>query len=139
MPAEALLDSGILIRHLRDYSGYAEITEQLSKQWMLYISSFSRFEIFLGMRNYERDRTMHLLDTIICLPINAEVADLAGNLVCTWRKQGVTLGEGDVLIAATAIFFELELITTNARHFPMPELSVWQADEAGQLKLWERE
>ncbi len=139
MPAKALLDSGILIRHLRDYSGYTKITEQLSEQWLLYISSFSRFEVLRGMRDYEQDRTMHLLESIISLPIDSEVADLAGELVRTYREQGTTLGEGDVLIASTAITYELDLITTNPRHFPMQELTVWHADEFGQLIRWNRE
>ena len=58
---------------------------------------------------------------------------MAGELIRTWRKSGVTLGDADAVIAASALHDGLTLVTTNARHFPMPELAVLQADEAGVL------
>jgi len=134
MASDTLLDSGILIRHLRNYAGYVALTDHLSKDRSLFISSFTRFEVMRGLRENERERTMYLLNSFICLPIDTDVADLAGELVRTWKSKNITLGEGDVLIAATALHYELDLVTTNARHFPMPELTVWQVDDDGQIK-----
>lgn len=41
---------------------------------------------------------------------------------------------GATVIAASALKAGLGLVTTNARHFPMPDLTIWQADETGNLK-----
>ncbi len=67
------------------------------------------------------------------IPMIADIADLAGELIRSWRTRGVTIGEADAVIAATASHHKLTLVTTNARHFPMPELVVLQADEEGHL------
>ena len=48
------------------------------------------------------------------------------------------LGGGDVLMAATALHYELDLVTTNGQHFPMPELTVWQVEDDGQMARWQR-
>ena len=132
-----LLDTGILVRHLRNDPGYIALTSHLSSKGVLSIASFTRFEILRGMRDYEQERTYDLLDSMVSFPMNDQVADLAGKLIRVWRKQGITLGDGDVIIAATAISQELVFVTSNARHFPMPELTVWQADEDGNVSIYE--
>ena len=139
MASDTLLDSGILIRHLRNYAGYVALTDHLSKDRSLFISSFTRFEVMRGLREHERERTMYLLNSFICLPIDINIADLAGKLVSSWKSKNVALGEGDVLIAATALHYELDLVTTNVRHFPMTELTVWQVDNGGQIERWPQE
>jgi len=138
MATDMLLDSGILIRHLRNNTGYISLTDQLAIEHSLFISVFTRFEVLRGLRKHERGRTEVLLETFISLPIDNAVADLAGELVRNWKAKNKTLSIGDVLIAATALHHELDLVTTNARHFPMPELTVWQADEEGHLSEFER-
>lgn len=46
----------------------------------------------------------------------------------SWRRRygarGVTLTQGDCLIAAAAVSAEARLATGNLRDFPMPELEV---------------
>jgi predicted nucleic acid-binding protein len=131
-----LLDSGILVRHLRNYPAYVALTNQLAELGQLYIATFTRFEIMRGMREHEAEGTCRLVDSMVNLPVNPSVADLAGELVRTWQARGIVLGEGDAIIAATAMCFDLDLVTTNGRHFPMPELVVWQTDEQGNLKRY---
>jgi len=128
-----LLDSGILVRHLRNYPAYVTLTNRLAELGQLYIATFTRFEVMRGMREHETEGTYRLVDSMVNLPMNTVVADLAGELVRTWQTRGIVLGEGDAIIAATAVCFDLELVTTNGRHFPMPELAVWQADEQGNI------
>lgn len=65
--------------------------------------------------------------------MTGEIADLAGELIRSWRSRGVILGDADAIIAAYALHDGLTLVTTNVRHFPMSELSVLQADETGEL------
>jgi predicted nucleic acid-binding protein len=133
-----LLDSGILVRYLRKSQGYRELLGSLGSSW-LYISAVTRFEVVRGMRKHEQKDTLGLLNSLLTIPVDSAVADLAGELFRTWRSKNMILGEGDVLIAATALHYELDLVTTNARHFPMPELTVWQVDDDGQIERWSRE
>jgi len=97
------------------------------------ISAMSRLEIVRGMRDHERSKTLAVLDSVITISITARIADLAGELIRSYRARGATIGDADAVIAASAIHHKLTLVTTNARHFPMPELSILQADEEGRL------
>ncbi len=128
-----LLDTGVLIRHLRKSPGYDRLLEELQERGSLLISAYTRIEIIRGMHDRERQKTLDLLDKMITVPLNNQNADLAGELIRSWRDKGFTLSDGDTMFAATALCFGLELVTTNGKHFPMPELIVWQADEQGNI------
>lgn len=130
---EYLFDSGILILHLRNQPGYPELTNRLMDEADVYISAMTRLETVRGMRDRERETTFGLLNSLQTIPMTADIADLAGELIRSWRVRGVTIGESDAVIAATAVHHRLALVTTNARHFPVPELVVLQADEEGHL------
>jgi predicted nucleic acid-binding protein len=130
---DLLFDSGILILHLRNQPGYKELTNRLMNEADTYISVMTRLEIVRGMHNRERTITFDLLNSFDSIPMNSEISDLAGELIRSWRTRGVTLGNADAVIAASAIHHDLALVTTNPRHFPMSELTVLQADEKGLL------
>ena len=136
--SDRLLDSGILIRYLRQSSGYRELLHSMALDGELYISAFTRLEIVRGMRDYEQEITFELLDSMITLPMDYDIADTAGELIRAWRSKGITLGDADATIVATALRYDFDLVTTNARHFPMPELVVWQVDNDGQMARWQR-
>jgi tRNA(fMet)-specific endonuclease VapC len=129
-----LLDSGILILHLRDHPGYPELLGRLMDEGNIYISVMTRLEIVRGLRDRERIKTLALLNSLEPIPMTVDIADLAGELLRSWRTRGVIFGEADAVIAASALQNKLTLITTNSRHFPMQELTVLQADETGALK-----
>jgi len=61
-----------------------------------------------------------------------EVADIAGELIRSWRAHGISLGDTDAIITCTALNQELVMVTTSAKHFPMPDLVVYKADENGK-------
>jgi predicted nucleic acid-binding protein len=131
--SDYLLDSGILIRHLRNQRGYPELVNRLTDEAEVFISAFTRLEIVRGMRTHERQKTCELLDMLETIPVAAGVADLAGEFIRAWRERGVILGDADAIIAASVLDRGLQLVTTNARHFPMPEIVVLEADEEGHL------
>ena len=76
------------------------------------------------MHPHEEARTVELLDAMAALPLDVPVADQAGRLIYRYARQGVQVSFADALIAATALHHDLTLVTTNARHFRMPELRV---------------
>lgn len=132
MPAY-LLDTGILIRHLRKRAGYRDLVQRLNRDGDLYISAFTRVEVLRGMRDHERERTFVLLDSFATQIIDRATADQAGEWLRSWQARGIILGGPDAVIAASALQAGAALVTTNARHFPMPELVVLSVDESGQM------
>ena len=133
-----LLDTGILIRHLRNRPGYRELVQRLNQGGDLCISAFTRVEVLRGMRDHERERTFNLLDSFATQVIDRDTADRAGEWLRTWQARGVILGGPDAVIAASALQVGAALVTTNARHFPMPELVVLAVDENGQITPLDR-
>jgi tRNA(fMet)-specific endonuclease VapC len=130
-----LLDSGIIIQHLRKRNKYS-LLDELAMQGALFISTMTRFEILRGMKERERNDTANTLEALESLPIDNAVADLASELVRAWRAKGVTLSDADVLIAATALHHGLALVTTNPRHFPMSDLILYATDDNGKMARW---
>ena len=119
---EYLLDTGVLVRHLRGYREVMDHFLQAAGQGELFVSVLSRTEILRGMRDHERARTKALLDTLLPLPVDVATADLAGDLMRDYLQKGFTLELADTIIAATAIRHELILATYDRKGFPMPEL-----------------
>jgi len=133
--SDYLLDTNILVRLFRKTTGFLDLLTSLAGDDVLYISVVTRLEVIRGMQEHEREATYHLLDSFETIAIALEVADKAGELIRASRKQGVTLEDMDALIAATALQYGLALVTTNAKHFPMPDLVVFQANDKGKLTL----
>ena len=126
---EYLLDTGVLIRHLRGRKEMKEHFTWLVSQGRVWMSVLSRAELLRGMRDHERQRTGVLLNTVPSLSVDAATADLAGDLMREYLQQGTTLDLADTIIAATAIRHELILATYNLRDFPMPELRLAKLPE----------
>ena len=126
--ADYLLDSNILILHLRERPEITALLTQWGTEGALYISVATRTEIVAGMRPHEKERTLELLDSLENLPVDEAIADRAGRLIYRYARQGVQLSFADALIAATALEHDLTLATTNPKHFPMPELRLHPLD-----------
>ena len=131
--AAYLLDSNILIRHLRNRPGYHTLLRRLSQDDDLYISAFTRVEVLRGMRDHERERTYALLNGLFTHSLDQATADQAGELLRIWQARGITLSGPDAVIAASALQIGATLVTANPRHFPMTELPLLSADEEGHV------
>ena len=120
--SDYLLDTNILILHLR---GRSDITALLAK-WAatstLFISVVTRTEILAGMRPHETTRTMALLNSLTSIAVDEAIADEAGRLIYQYARRNIRLSFPDTLIAVTALQHNLTLVTTNVKHFPMPTL-----------------
>jgi predicted nucleic acid-binding protein len=123
---------------LRNRAGYRELVQRLNREGDLYVSAFTRVEVLRGMRDHERERTVALLDSFVTQVIDRATADLAGEWLRSWQTRGIILGGPDVVIAASALQVGAALVTTHARHFPMPELCVLSVDESGLIAPVER-
>jgi predicted nucleic acid-binding protein len=121
-----LLDSCVLIRHLRRHQPSTDLMAALALQGQVGIATISRTEIIEGMREHERPNTLRLLNSLLSFPLDTAIADLAGEYIRHFRERGITLDKPDAIIGATAVRHDLVLVTYNARHFPMSELRLYQ-------------
>lgn len=120
-----LLDSCALIRHLRRHEPTTGLLEALALEGDLGIATISRTEVVEGMREHERERTMRFLNSLSTYPLDAAVADLAGEIIRRCRSESVMVDRPDAIIGATAIRHSLVLVTYNAKHFPMPGVRLY--------------
>ena len=109
---ELLVDTDVLIDHLRGERRLRRNGRRLG------VSVVSRCELFAGRD--EPAILRGLLRTMIELPIDPEIAELAG---VTRRESGIATP--DALIAATALVHRVPVMTRNRRHFEaVPGLKV---------------
>lgn len=122
--ADFLLDSDLVIWHLRGRASIVDLVLSLAKKGRLALSAISRAEVLLGMREPETELTLLFLDNCATLPVTAATADRAGAIVRGFRARGITLSLPDALIGATALLASIPLYTCNPRHYPMPDLDL---------------
>ena len=118
-----LLDTSIIIDCLNGKRNRAHLLDELVMVGghILACSCVSVTEVYAGMRPNEEQATERLLRSLLLLPINFDIARLAGLLKRDYGKKGKTLSIRDVTIAAVAIHHQIPLITHNSRDFPMKE------------------
>lgn len=121
--ADYLLDSCVLIRHLRRHQPTMDLFAARVLEGNVGIATITRTEIIEGLRDHERERTLRLLDSLPAFPLDSAIADLAGEFIRRYRQQGIILDRPDAIIGATAVQQHCVLVTYNQAHFPMPELT----------------
>jgi len=115
----ALVDTSVLIDHLRGHEAAAHLLEKERAVDVLHASEITRLEVLAGMRPAEEVQTRSLLSTLVWHPVDAEVAEEAGMLGRRWLPSHNAVDGADLAIAATAILIGGRLLTLNVRHFPM--------------------
>lgn len=115
-----LLDTTIAIDHLRGDDRATRLLERLAEDdEPLLASELSRFELLAGVRPDEIAATELFMDALTWVPVNEEIARLAGSMAAEYRAAHRGIDAIDFLIAATASVVGADLLTTNVRHFPM--------------------
>ena len=114
-----LVDSDVLIAHLRGVDAAREWLIDTRKTEPLAISVISIAELVGGMRSVERREVWRLLASFRAEPASEIIARRAGEMMRRYRRSHTGIGLGDYLIAATADVKGLQLATLNVRHFPM--------------------
>jgi tRNA(fMet)-specific endonuclease VapC len=62
-----------------------------------------------------------ILKTVPVLPVDLEVARIHAKIWADLRSQGKIIGAHDMLIAATALVYDLRILTGNVREFERVE------------------
>lgn len=115
--ANYLLDSGLVIRHLRGQRRVVRLLRGLGESGRLAISAVTRLEVHAGLVAGEEYPTQKLLSRFITYNLDRETADRAGEYIRISRSKGVALSVPDSIIAATAVSHNLTLVTLNRAHF----------------------
>ena len=123
--ARYLLDTGVLIRHLRGRRDAVRLVRSLGQAERLAVATVTRLEVRAGMLPEERHKTQKLLSRLITYDLDGDVADRAGDYVRECRTEGITVSVPDAIIAATATRHRLTLVTFNPKHFPIGGLSLF--------------
>ena len=123
--AKYLLDTTIIIDHLRGnkkVNSYLEIIGQRGD--IAGCCCINIAETYAGMRKKEKEKTDRFIESLYYFEVTKEVAKLAGELRQKCFKKGKTLATTDVIITATAMTYNLILITKNVKHYPFSELII---------------
>ena len=119
-----ILDTGIVIRHLRGHQEVVRLLRSLGRQERLSIASVTRLEIHAGMHPDEAYQTQKLLSRFVTYDLDRNIADRAGDYVREYRMRGIRISIPDAIIAATTVTHQLTLVTLNTKDFPIPGLSL---------------
>ena len=117
-----LLDSDVIIWHLRGRKEVTEVLRDLQKFGLPACSALSVLEIQLGVKKGEEEKTDRFINSLGIFDVNREVASKAAQLIRQYKARGVTLDLPDAIIAATCILHELILVTYNTKHYPVSEI-----------------
>jgi predicted nucleic acid-binding protein len=99
-------------------------------KWIMKVSREEQFtsaavigELYKGAyRSRDRDRHLtnieqRILPAVTVLPYDTDTAKVFGKIRAHLEEAGTILPDADLQIAATAICYNLELVTGNIRHF----------------------
>lgn len=126
MALRFLLDTDVLIWHLRGHEPTEELLRELEPEQPLGCSALSVFEVWSGIRAEEEEATRQFLSVLHKVPADEVVAFKAAEYWREFRRRGVTLGQADALIAATAHVLNLFLVTYNRDHYPMKDIKLYE-------------
>lgn len=119
-----LLDTDALIAYFNGIAPALELVRDLHLQGdVLCICSMVMAEMHSGFSPSQRQQGDALLGAMRFLASSPEIGRQAGEWRYDFARQGVQLATTDCVIAATAYLHQATLITGNAKHLPMPELS----------------
>ena len=117
MEAAPVLDSDVLIDHLRDSGPGRELVDRLSAGAGFLVTAVSAFELALG-RGYARDPAP--ADTLLaapCMMLTKEAGIRAGAVQRELRAAGAGIDMRDAMQAGICLEAGLTLVTRNVRHF----------------------
>jgi len=114
-----LVDTDVLIDHLRGVEAATVFLEKQINNATLYISAITVAELFAGVREGEERQLLEQFLSLFNITAIEQTIATQGGL---WRRDyGKSHGVGlaDAVIAATANFLDATLVTLNKKHFPM--------------------
>jgi predicted nucleic acid-binding protein len=119
-----LLDTTVLIDALRDRPAAERVRKLRDGAQVPWICAVNVDEVIRGADGEEEAPVMRLLKGLHLAPLGRIEGERAGRWRRDYARKGITLSQGDCLIAAAAVGIGARLATGNPKHFPMPELDM---------------
>jgi predicted nucleic acid-binding protein len=119
-----LLDTTVLIDALRDRPVAGRLRELRDADRVPWICAVNVDEVLRGTNTKEEALVIRFLSGLHLAPLGRAEGERAGRWRRDFARLGVTLSQGDCLIAAAAVGVDARLVTGNPKHFPMDELEV---------------
>ncbi|MDN5796013.1 MAG: PIN domain-containing protein [Intrasporangium sp.] len=117
-----LLDTSVAIDHLRGYARATTLLEELLRaDEAVAASELTRFELLAGVRPSELTALETFFLAFDWVPVTEDIARRAADYARAYRRSHSGVGAADYLIAGTVAVLDMQLLTTNVRHFPMFE------------------
>ena len=118
-----LLDSDIIIWHLRGRKEITDMLKDLQRSGLPACSAISVLEVQLGVKTKdEGGKTNRFLESLKVFDVNMDIAKIAAQLIRDYKAKGVTMDIPDSIIASTCILHDLTLVTYNRKHYPISGL-----------------
>lgn len=117
-----LLDSDVIIWHLRGRKEVTEMLRDLQRFGLPACSALAFLEVQLGVRKGEEEKTDRFLGSLRVFDVNTEIANKAAKLIREYKAKGITLDLPDAIIAGTCMLNDLILVTYNTKHYPISGL-----------------
>ncbi|MEO8853506.1 MAG: type II toxin-antitoxin system VapC family toxin [Ginsengibacter sp.] len=123
-----IIDTDILIKIFRGNKEHKRILQILSPD--LIISCITQMELLIGCNNKKmQDEVQENLNSYKILLINNQIISIAKEIISKYsfsNKMSIV----DNFIAATAIFYSLEIYTDNKKHFNfIEEVTLFSPDK----------
>lgn len=116
-----LIDTSILIDHLRKTQKDKTVFYQHASQYDCLISAVTEFEFSIGSTPENRRFTEDLLAKLPVLPFDSTCVKIAAKIYRELKSRNQLISLPDIFIAATAITHDLQLLTLNQKHFERVE------------------
>jgi len=123
-----LLDTGVLMRHLRGRRDVVRFTRGLGRKKHVAVSAITHLELLVGAHQEEEYGTRKFLARFRPIPVDADIGQRAGHLIRQQRAKGRALGIPVAIIAATALQHGLTLVTFNPKDFDLSGLQLYPLD-----------
>lgn len=121
MKVTYLLDTDWAIDYFNDKEPTSSKIEELRNEGMG-ISIISLAELYEGILN-SRDpesserKLLGFMSGVSIIGIDEGICRIFGDLRGKLRKKGLLIGDFDLIIASTALYYEITLCTNNRKHY----------------------
>ena len=117
-----LVDSDIVSYYLNGNADiYGKIIDYMEEYRLLNISIITHYEVLWGLCHKNATRKIRYFENFLlrCEIINLtpESIEISARETARLKRQGITIGTGDMLIAGTALAQGFVLASNNERHF----------------------
>jgi predicted nucleic acid-binding protein len=128
-----LIDSNLVIDHLSDVPEATQLLADLAEEGIA-ISIITYMETFQGIERSPNPEAAHdkfhaFAGSVLILPLSVAVAERCARLREALRSQNKRVNSRalDLIIAATALEYDLTLVTNNVEDFEdIPDLTLYQ-------------